>query len=225
MAPLRTCRALAVAGAFTCILAIPPAVHAQSTQPSSQSTHPVAQPTQTASQPTQTAAEGEDGSKLPVSLDRIREGIQREPALKLDFLDPSIPLFRVHVEEDAIKLSDYWKVGPDTAVSRDVRPYHASRWHHDFLSMVTPKQQIAASAFGLFGNPVFPVGPPVLAISSALKKAFSNMERGRIRRQIQEELKEIEANKSREARQTQKAAESSDSAASKEKETKAAKQP
>jgi hypothetical protein len=196
MAPLRTCPALAIAWAFICVLAIPIAVHGQSAQPSSQPA-----PTQQTS-PT-AAAEGEDGSKLPVSLDRIREGIQRDPKLKLDFLDPTIPLFRVSVHEKGLKLEDYWKIGPDTAVSRDVRTYHASQWHHDFLSMTTPKQHIAASPFGLFGNPAFPVGPPVLAIGSALKKAFSNMERGRIRRQIQEELKTIDANKSQQAQQTQ----------------------
>ena len=68
--------------------------------------------------------------------------------------------------------------------------------------MTTPKQHIAASPFGLFGNPVYPIGPPVLAISSALKKGFSNMERGRIRRQIQEELKQIEANNSQQKQET-----------------------
>jgi hypothetical protein len=170
-----------------CVLAIPPAVHAQSTQ--QPATQPAAPP----------ASEGEDGSKLPVSLDRIREGIQREPKLKLDFLDPTIPLFRISVNEDPIKLEDYWKIGPDTAVSRDVRPYHASAWHNEFLNMTTPKQHIAASPFGIMGNPALPIGAPVLAISSALKKALSNMERGRIRRQIQEELKAIEANKAQPA--------------------------
>jgi hypothetical protein len=186
MAPLRMCRALAVAGAFMCVLAIPLAVHAQPTPPPTQPT-PV--------------SEGEDGSKLPVSLDRIREGVQREPKLKIDFLDPNIPLFRISVHEKGLKLEDYWKIGPDTAVSRDVRPSFASTWHHEFLSMTTPKQQIAASAFGIFGNPVHPIGPPVGEITKALKKVFSNAERGRIRRQIQEELKTIEANKSQQAQQ------------------------
>lgn len=161
-----------------CLLAIPIAVHAQSTQP-------------------------QDGSKLPVSLDRIREGVQREPKLKIDFLDPNIPLFRISVHEKGLKLEDYWKIGPDTAVSRDVRPSFASTWHHEFLSMTTPKQHIAASPFGIFGNPVHPVGLPVGEITTALKKAFSNAERGRIRRQIQEELKTIEANKSQQAPQAQ----------------------
>jgi hypothetical protein len=194
MAPLRTCLALAIAGAFMCVFAIPIAVHAQSTQPSSQPA-PAQQTSPTA------AAEGEDGSKLPVSLDRIREGIQRDPKLKLDFLDPNIPLFRIHVQEIAIKLSDYWKVGPDTAVSRDVRPSHASRWHHEFLSMVTPKDYLATAP--LIANPIHPVGIPVLPVAGAIKQYLSNRERGRIRRQIQEELKTIDANKSQQAQQTQ----------------------
>jgi hypothetical protein len=198
MTPLRTCRALALAGAFMCVLAIPPAVHAQSEQQSQPATPQPATP-QPATQP----SESEDGSKLPVSLDRIREGVQREPKLKIDFLDPNIPLFRISVNEKPLKLEDYWKIGPDTAVSRDVRTYHASTWHHEFLNMTTPKQHIAASPFGIMGNPMFPVGPPIFAISSALKKAFSNMERGRIRRQIQEELKQIETNNAQQKQQAE----------------------
>src|SRR5688572_24771920 len=109
MAPLRTCRALALAGAFMCVLAIPSAVHAQ---PTPQLTQPSAQQ----ASPSATSA-GEDGSKLPVSLDRIREGLQREPVLQIHFLDPAIPLFRTSVHEKGLKLEDYWKIGPDTAVS------------------------------------------------------------------------------------------------------------
>ena len=150
------------------------------------------------------ASEGDDGSKLPVSLDRIRQGIQRDPKLKIDFLDPDIPLFRISVQEKPLALEDYWKVMPDTAVSRDVRPSFASTWHHEFQSMTTSKQHIAASPFGLFGNPVHPIGPPVLEITSAIKQAFSNAQRGRIRRQIQGELKAIEANQA--AQQQQQAA-------------------
>jgi hypothetical protein len=193
MVPRRARRALAVAGAFTCVLAIPPTVHAQPTQPV----------TQPASKPAQAAAEGDDGAKLPVSLDRIREGIQRDPKLKIDFLNPNIPLFRTSVHENGIELSDYWKVGPDTAVSRLVRPSHASRWHHDFLGMTTPTNYLATVPMG--GNPIHPVGPPILDIAKGIKKIMSNAERGRIRRQIQEELKMIEANQA--AQQAQQASE------------------
>lgn len=162
-----------------------------------QTTSPPTPPTP----PTPSTSGGDEGSKLPVSLDRIREGIQREPRLKLDFLDPSIPLFRISVEEKPLKLEDYWKVMPDTAVSRDVRPSFASTWHHEFQSMTTPKQHIAASPFGIFGNPVHPVGPPVLEITKGIKQALSNAQRGRIRRQIQEELKQIEANQAAQQQQ------------------------
>lgn len=196
-----------------CVLAIPPAVHAQSAQPA---TRPASQATPT---------EGEDGSKLPVSLDRIREGVQREPKLKIDFLDPNIPLFRISVQEKGLKLEDYWKIGPDTAVSRDVRPSFASTWHHEFLSMTTPKQQIAASPFGLFGNPIHPIGPPVLEITKALKNVFSNAERGRIRRQIQEELKTIEANKSQQTQQTQQAEKTPEQTPARQPDSKTPKQP
>lgn len=188
MAPLRTCRALALAGLCMCGLASPSAVRAQPASGSpSQPIPPV-----TRQAPSQPPNAGEDDSPLPVSLDRIREGLQREPALKLDFLDPDIPLFRTSVQERVLTLEDYWKIGPETAVSRLVRPSHASRWHHEFLSVVTPKDYLATVP--MQGNPVHPVGPPVMEISNALKKVFSNIERGRIRRQIQEELKLIEAN-------------------------------
>jgi hypothetical protein len=189
MVPRRTCRALAVAWAFMCVHAVDAA---QSSQPAAQQTAP-------ATTAPATAAEGDDGSKLPVSLDRIREGIQREPALKIDFLDPNIPLFRIHVEENAIKLEDYWKVGPDTAVSRMVRPSHASRQHHEFIRMTTPTAYLATVPMG--GNPLHPVGPPIIEISKGIKKILSNAERGRIRRQIQEELKAIEANQAQQQQQ------------------------
>jgi hypothetical protein len=181
MAPFRTGHALALAGALMCALAIPSSVHAQS---STQKTP---------------AADGDDGSKLPVSLERIRDGVQRDSKLKIDFLDPDVPLFRVHVHENSIELEDYWKVGPDTAVSRMVRPSHASRFHHEFLQMVTPTDYLATVPMA--GNPVHPVGPPILEISKGIKKILNDRERGRIKRQIQDELKQIEANNAQSPRQ------------------------
>jgi hypothetical protein len=140
-----------------------------------------------------------DLSQVPLSLDRIREGVQREQKLNIPFLNPDTPVFHVHVEENGLKLGDYWKVGPDTAVSRDVRSPYASNWHHEFLSMVTPTQRmgVGTSPFGIFGNPVYPVGVPVLPISSAIKSAWRNYQLDRIRKQIADELKEIEENRRR----------------------------
>jgi hypothetical protein len=138
-------------------------------------------------------AEAIDGPKLPVSLDRIRDGLRRESALKFDFFDPSLPVFRTSVEQTPLKLSDYWKIGPDTAVADYVRPFFASQLHYDFIRM-TARENVATDPFGAFGNPLQPIGPPILPIIGGIKKGLSNMKRGRIKRQIQEELKEIEAN-------------------------------
>jgi hypothetical protein len=186
-----------------CVLAIPSPVHAQSA-PSARPAQPSPQQTSPA---TSAASDSEDSSKLPVSLDRIRDGLQRDPKLKIEFLDPTIPLFRTSVQEKGLELSDYWKIGPDTAVSRMVRPSFASRWHHDFLSMTTPKQHIAASPFGIFGNPVHPVGLPTAEISQAIKGMITNVQRARIRRQIQAELKAIDTIKAQQVEAEKKALE------------------
>jgi hypothetical protein len=160
---------------------------------------PCAAQTQPPSQP----QPAPDLSQVPLSLDRIREGVLREQKLNIPFLAPDTPVFRVHVEENGIKLSDYWKIGPDTAVGRNVRPPFASAWHNEFINMTTPKQQVAASAFGLFGNPGMPVGMPVLEISKAIQKAWRNYQLERIRKQIQDELAQIEENRRRQPEKPQ----------------------
>lgn len=136
-------------------------------------------------------AEGIDSSKLPVSLDRIRQSLQHESKLTLDAIDPDIPLFRTSVQQTTLKLEDYWKIGPDTAVPDYVRPFFASQLHYDFLRM-TAKESVATDPFGAFGNPLQPVGPPVLPIVNGIKKGLSNIKRGRIKRRIEAELKAIE---------------------------------
>jgi hypothetical protein len=156
---------------------------------------------------TQTPAqqpEQPDLSQVPISLDRIREGVLHEQTLNIPFLSPDTPVFRVHVEEKGLKLEDYWKTRPDTAVGRDVRPPFASTWHNEFMRMVTPKDQVAASAFGLFGNPAYPIGAPALAINDAIKKAWRNYQLERIRKQIQDELQQIEENRKRQPERVDK---------------------
>jgi hypothetical protein len=138
-------------------------------------------------------AEISDASKLPVSLDRIRQGVQRESKLTLESIDPSIPVFRTSVQQTPLKLEDYWKIGPDTAVAAYVRPFFASQLHYDYIKM-SARENVATDPFGSFGNPLQPMGPPVLPIINGITKGLSNIKRGRIKRQIEAELKAIEAN-------------------------------
>ena len=157
---------------------------------------PCAAQTPTTPAPAQASPPQPDASELPVSLDRIREGVLREQKLNIPFLSPDTPVFRTHVEE-GFKLGDYWKILPDTAVGKNVRPPFASTWHNEFMNMTTPKQQVAASAFGIFGNPAMPVGAPMLEINNAIKAAWRNYQLERLRKQIQDELAQIEENRRR----------------------------
>jgi hypothetical protein len=134
-----------------------------------------------------------DTSTLPVSLDRIRQGVQRESKLTLESIDPDIPVFRTSVRQTPLKLEDYWKIGPDTAVADYVRPFFASQLHYDYIKM-SARENVATDPFGSFGNPLQPMGPPVLPIVNGITKGLSNIKRGRIKRQVEAELKAIEAN-------------------------------
>jgi hypothetical protein len=138
-------------------------------------------------------AEVIDASKLPVSLDRIRQRLQHESKLTLESIDPNIPVFRTSVRQTPLKLEDYWKIGPDTAVADYVRPFFASQLHYDFTKM-SARENVATDPFGSFGNPLQPMGPPVLPIINGLTKGLSNIKRGRIKRQVEAELKAADVN-------------------------------
>lgn len=126
-----------------------------------------------------------DLSNVPLSLDRIREGVLREQKLNIPFLNPDTPVFRMRVEE-GFKLDDYWKGPRETAVSPKVRLPIASTWHNEFLRMTSPN-----------GQPNYPIGPNLLEIGSAIKKAWRNYQLEQIRKQIEDELKQIEENRRR----------------------------
>jgi hypothetical protein len=174
-----------------------PSTPREPAHPASAQTPPTQNPSSQESAKPNPALDPPDISRIPLSLDRIRREVEREPRLRIDFTASGVPLYRISVQERVLKLEDYWKVRPDTAVSRDIRASYASNWHHEFLSMVTPKQQIAASPFGIFGNPVHPVGVPGLTIGNAIGRAWQSYELEQIRRQIQDELKQIEENQRR----------------------------
>ena len=141
-----------------------------------------------------TPAEVIDTSKLPVSLDRIRQRLQRESTLTPQSIDPNVPVFRTSVQQTPLKLEDYWKIGPDTAVADYVRPFFASQLHYDYMKM-SARESVATDPFGSFGNPLQPMGPPVLSIINGISKGRSHIKRGRIARQIEAELKAIDAAK------------------------------
>jgi hypothetical protein len=80
--------------------------------------------------------------ELPISVDRIQQGLEREPVLNLV---PSQPVFRVEV----IQLRPRWF---DTEIDwtdgrRGMPVPTVPQWHSQFLSMVTPPQALPFGAF------------------------------------------------------------------------------
>ena len=70
----------------------------------------------------------------PVSIERVREGLTREPALRLDVQ----PIFRVEVRE---RRPRYWDLDLQSPFLFPLEPRaNSTRWHNEFLSMVTPEE-------------------------------------------------------------------------------------
>src|SRR5690349_3562378 len=116
--------------AATAVLATRPASGTQ--QASAQDSQPTRQ--QSAPQPGSANAKA-NVDKLPISLDKIREQLAREPAfsLNLEHALSDIPVFRTETKSDFVFRPDpnYWK---DNDVASYARP-SVNQWNYDFMKM------------------------------------------------------------------------------------------
>ncbi len=134
-----------------------------------------------------------DIDKLPVSLDRIRERLEKEPALSIDFFNTAgIPVFRTETRSDLVLHfdKDYWNLEGDP--NTYARPT-VDKWHYDFQKMVNPN---LPTGYGP-GTGV-DVLPGIMSVINSFKESRNEHERERVRQQIQDELQQIEDNKRRE---------------------------
>jgi hypothetical protein len=153
----------------------PPQTQTQS-PPASSQTAPV----------TPTAPVTANVDKLPISLDRIREQLDREPVLSIDLLNAlSIPVFRTETRSDLVFRPDpnFWK---DDDVAPYARP-QVNRWHNDFQKMVNPN---LPTGYGPGGG--VDVLPGLQSIFSGIRHMNQERERVRVRQQIQDELRAID---------------------------------
>jgi hypothetical protein len=140
----------------------------------------------------QAAARADDGN-LPVSLDRIRRGLERKPT---GVFNPDRPTFQVYIEGRLPTFAEFYagetfEGGPSGWVPRG---------HQEFLDMVTPPE---AQPFGAFtGTDLLLVGAQSLAtglvanaLFNALPRAIREGQRSRAeaaaRREVQEVLAEL----------------------------------
>jgi hypothetical protein len=78
---------------------------------------------------------------LPISLERIGEGLERTPVIDLEALRPT---FRVRI----VGSRPRWTLGIDwLGTEEGIKPPAGTPWHNQYLNMVTPPQ---ARSFGAF---------------------------------------------------------------------------
>jgi hypothetical protein len=132
-----------------------------------------------------TSATSTDVDKLPISLDRIREQLAREPAFSANLLRAlDIPVFRTETKSDLVFRPDprWWK---DDDVGSYVRPT-VNRWQYDFMKMTNPN---LPTGYGPGGGA--DVLPAIQSAFSGIRHAFQAREAAQVRQQIQEELRAI----------------------------------
>jgi hypothetical protein len=149
-----------------------------------------AQTTPTTATSTSTASTSSpDADKLPVSLDRIREQLAREPQFSLNLLHAlDIPLFRTETRSDLVFRPDpnYWK---DDDVGAYVRP-GVNRWDYDLMKIMNPN---VPTGYGPGGG--VDVLPAIQSAFTGMRHAFQGRTDAQVRKQIQDELRQINENR------------------------------
>jgi hypothetical protein len=137
------------------------------------------------------AGRADDGrtprSELPISVDRIRDGLAREPVLRLDVQ----PVYRVEIRE---RRPRYWDLEADFTFPEEPRT-STTRWHDEFLAMVTPPEARLYSPM-LTGSEIATISATSLAFAGAAELVKSGFKEWRTSRKNARERaarKEVDA--------------------------------
>lgn len=95
--------------------------------------------------PPDEAADPQTAGELPVSLERIRRGLERDDTLLRAAGESRHPIFRIDVDAELPSFSAF--IGEDESLSSPA-PW-GGMTHNEFLTMVTPPQ---ARSYGAFTN-------------------------------------------------------------------------
>ncbi len=127
-------RGCAAAALMACCLAVTASAQQASVPPSpAGSAHEGPRASSLGPQDTEAAA----AAPSAVSVDRVRQGLAREPVLRLD----TLPVFSLTVNE---RRPRYWDL--EAPYRFDVEPRTSTtRWHDEYLAMTTPSE---ARAYG-----------------------------------------------------------------------------
>jgi hypothetical protein len=129
----------------------------------------------------------EEETELPVSVNRIREGLGREPVLRLD----SLPVFSLTINE---RRPRYWDLQSPFLFEVEPRT-STTRWHDEFQAMVTPDEARAYSPM-LSASETATIAATSLLFAGAaslLKAGFSEWKQGRREGKARAAVAEVDA--------------------------------
>ena len=125
--------------------------------------------------------------QLPVSVDRIREGLGREPAFRLD----GLPVFSLTINE---RRPRYWDLQSPFLFKVEPRT-STTRWHDEFQAMVTPDEARLYSPM-LSPSETATIAATSLLFAGAaslLKAGFSEWKQGRREGKARAAVAEVDA--------------------------------
>lgn len=125
--------------------------------------------------------------ELPVSVERVRDGLAREPAIRLD----GMPVFSLTVNE---RRPRYWDLQGPFTFPMEPRTT-TTRWHDEFRAMVTPSEAT------MYGSMLSQSETATIAATSLLfagaaslvKAGFSEWKRGRREGRARDAAAEVDA--------------------------------
>ena len=128
--------------------------------------------------------------QLPVSLERIRRGLDQSPSIPVTYgLANLTPFFRVTIEEQWLDVERQWR--ETLPVPTFVRPSRGLT-HHEFVGIVTP------DLFrGTVQHPCCNVLPAIEALGSAIARGHRKRAQSRARREVRKALEEFKKNAER----------------------------
>jgi hypothetical protein len=147
----------------------------------------VARVTPAAAQPpSQPAPPTPSAAQLPTSVDNVREGLSREPVLRLE----APPVFRVEVTE---RRPRYWDM--QSPFHFTFEPGGGANWHNEFLAMGTPDEARMYSPMYSSADTAMVAATSLMfaGAASLVKSAFSGWREGRREGKARSAREEVDA--------------------------------
>ena len=132
------------------------------------------------------APQASPAPELPVSLDRIREGLARPRSFELPPTRSwNRPLFRVKIEEERPRLEFTTKTWEETGIVPPwVRP-HRPTYHYEFLSLVTPEEVRGPTL-----HPCCNVTPIIEKVGELITDGVRSVKKARAKREVEKVMRD-----------------------------------